>query len=287
MKKLILSLSLITFIVAGCNEKPDPEQDQEVYIDFSVDSQLSSMLKSDATTAEETIDRIVLFGAAGTAASSSVTRLYLGAKPSGSLSLTISRTITTLYAIANPTTSMETATTVSNLTAMTGSFSSMPTSPFLMSGQVSINSQTNKNITVNLDRAVAKVEFSGTGGFVITSVTVQNTPTSGYVFPRSPLSVPTTTGNYAAVTSASPILYVTENTTSTSNPPLTNFRVNGRLNGGAAANYDINLKSGGNNINIMRNTRYQVTITAITEDVCSITVNIPKWNDVITDNYTL
>ena len=285
MKKLVLLFIIGSFILAGCSEKPDSEQDCEIIVCFTVDSQPISLLKSTATTAEERIDRIILYGAAG----SNVTKLYDGAKPStGGIPLIIPRTISTLYAIANPSTSMETATTVTVLTNLTGSFTSAPASPFLMSGIAeNIDGKTNKNISINLVRAVAKIEFTGTNGFVITSVTVQNTPTQGYVFQRSPFAVPTTTGNYAAINSSTPVLYVAENTSSTTNPPLTNFRVNGRLNSGTATNYDINLKKNGQNIDIVRNTRYQVSITPITEDECIITVNIPGWSDVTTDDYVI
>jgi len=283
MKKGILSLSIIAFIIAGCNEKPDFEPYRDVDICFTVDSVPNSLLKLAASSTEKAITKIILLGVEG----QNVRKLHETTGNPGSIKLTISKTITALYAIANPSPTLETAipSTLTNLNNLTNTFgNSMPQPNFLMSGSVTLSSGVT-SISINLVRVVARVDIRGANGFVISSVTVQNTPSQGYVFSKTPFVVPSGVANYNAVsTSATPTLYVTENT-NTNATNSTKFLVSGRLNSGSTTQYTVELKSNGQYINIVRNSYYLVTITPKTEIEYTIQVTIPEWSDVITDPY--
>jgi len=265
----------------GC-KKSDPrvEPDRQVFITFT--SKSLSLLKSLATEDEDRIKKIIIFGVDD---QNNVDKSFVIDNPSLSngIVLTISRKIKTFYAIANPSTSLEVASplTVSDLIALTDDFSNLPESPFLMSGIANI---INETATIELTRVVAKIKIISTGGFQINSIIVENTSSKGYVFPRLPFSTPSEKTNYTELLSSEPTFYVAEN----SSVSPTRFVVSGQLDG-KPSKYTIQqlTTSTGNPINIVRNCYYEVTIKPITEDDCSITINIVDWIDVEVGGHTI
>ena len=274
MRKLFLFFAIGFFILAGCNENPDSIEENQIIIFFSTKPASSSLLKSTGTEAENSITKVIIFGVD---AQNDVIETYpvINNPPSSGIELTISKDVTSLYAIANPSTYMETATpaTVSELMSLTGDFTSAPQSPFLMGGMGNVNGN---SVNIEVIRAVAKIEIIGKNDFLIESVTVANTPDKGYVFSRETFSVPASSGKttYPAINSAAPILYVAE---SSSKEPV-QFVITGQYQG-KQANYTLVLKYEGQNIDIVRNKHYQVGITPITESNCEITISIPDWDD--------
>ena len=267
-------------IMAGCEHDPidNPDPDCLVVVNFSTESLSGSLLKSTANSAEDLIEKIILFGVNE---QNEVVQNFpaLENPPMSGKTLTVLRKVKSLYAIANPSAAMVTANplSVSDIMGMVGDFTNAPQSPFLMSGKGDVNG---KNINIELVRTVAKIDIIGKNGFQITTVTVTNTPDKEYAFKRETLSVPASAGrvSYSAVSSTAPTVYVAEN--SRLNPAQ--FVVTGTFQG-KQASYTIVLKSGGQNIDIARNTHYQVGITPITESNYSLNITIPEWNDVITD----
>ena len=268
-------------IMAGCEHDPkdNPEPDHLVVLNFSTESLSGSLLKSAANTAEDLIEKIILFGVND---QNQVVQTFpaLVNPPMSGKTLTVPRMVKSLYAIANPSAAMEAVipSSVSDIMEMVGDFTNAPRSPFLMSGKSDVNG---KNVNIQLVRTVAKIDITGKNGFQITAVTVANTPDKEYAFKRETLSVPTTAGrvSYSAINSTSPTVYVAEN--SRQNP--TQLVVTGQFQG-KQASYTIVLKTGGQNIDIVRNTCYQVGITPITESECTFNITIPEWMDVITDD---
>jgi len=236
-----------------------------------------------ASTEEENIVRIVLFGVDNLGKVEELLNINRSPSPTGE-SVTISRKIESLYAVANLDVSAETLSTVSDLTNLTSNFATAPTSPFLMSGIATNLNRTSKTVTIDLVRAVAKIEIIGEE-FVIETVQVKNTPNQGYVFGKvEPLQIPSGTGfnRISYETSATPLFYVAENISS--NPTV--FEITGNYLGRSAV-YPIVLKQGPGNVDILRNTHYRVTVTAITEDEFTIQINIPDWDDVVTDDHLI
>ena len=172
--------------------------------------------------------------------------------------------------------------TVSDLKSLTASFATAPSpASLLMSGSAEIE---NATANIQLIRAVSKIEITGKNNFIITSVTVMNTPDRGYVFNQGTPSVPVsaTRTSYPVVTSPTPILYVAESTIG--NP--VQFEVVGKYDGNEAK-YTFSITDNREPVNIVRNTHYQVNITPITEDECIVTFIIPDWEDETADNYVI
>ena len=291
MRKLVFCLFLFGFIFSGCKKKPEapptpPDEDLQVVIVFSTQSQSVSLLKSGATEAEEKIDKIILFGVddqSNVVAYPAITGSQLTEALGGGMKLTISKKVKSLYAIANPSVALENA-TPANVTALMdlrGVFGTAPASPFLMGGKGDIN---NSSANIQLIRAVAKIEITGNNDFDIKMVTVQNTPNQGFVFKQTTFSVPSSFGrtNYATVTSATPILYVAE---SPGGNPAT-FLVTGVFDG-IQASYLITIQVDGVPVDIVRNTHYQVGVTPITESEYDVTIAIPDWMDRKTDDHEI
>ena len=282
MKRVILSFACIAFFLSGCNQEPvDLDQERQVVIYFSPKPS-AYLLKSSATDDEKEILKIAIFGVEG---QNIIKKFDVIDNPSldGEL-LTISRRVTSLYAIANLDVDAATLSTVSDLTSLTGSFLSSPAKPFLMSGIATDLNRTAKTVSIDLVRAVAKVQIIGEE-FEIETVTVKNTPNMGYVFGKIPWEIPTTTTriNYSSVAyDADKALYVAENVSTNA----TVFEVTGKYLGKTAI-YPIVLKKGTNNIDILRNTHYTVTITAITEDEFTIELNILDWEEEETDTHEI
>jgi len=156
----------------------------------------------------------------------------------------------------------------------------MPQSPFLMSGKGDV---IGRNVQINLVRAAAKIEVIAKNEFVIESVTVKNTPDKGYIFDNATLETPVSSNMaiYPANTTNS-IVYVAEN----SKKKPTEIVVAGRYLG-KKANYTIVLKNEGLPVDIVRNTIYQVSISAIDELNCNVSVTIPIWKDVAADKQVI
>ena len=291
MKKLVFCLSLCGLFWTGCTREPKETLDEgRIEILFTANTQ-ASLLKSTPTTAENNVTEIMLIGVdgSGNVVTGGCTPASLtGADLTAALtvlgtSITVSKRVVTLYAIANPSSSLRTSanslTTLSGLQGLTNSFAApMPASPFMMSGTGTVN-HTAKTVAIELIRAVAKIDIrSGTTGFVITSASVQSTPDLGYVFGRTPLVIPTsgmTRVNYGAVTSANPILYAAESPGSASG---TSFNVTGSYDE-KTATYNFRLTKLTSYIDIVRNTHYVVNINPVTEATCTITITIADWND--------
>jgi len=281
MKRVVFLSVILGLVLGGCN-KPDPNDDiQQVVIFINAKSLSNSVLKSTASEAEKAIPKLIIYSID---VQNNVEKLQVFQNPSldDGIALVVSREIKAFYAIANPSAEIEAAnpTTVTALKDLIVSFSSAPQSPFIMSGEANIGSS--KYVNIELVRAVAKIEITGLNDFVIQSVTVRNTPDRGFVFERE-LPPSAVRVNYPAINVATPALYVAENS-SIYNPTV--FRVTGTFDG-KQASYDVVLKIGNNNIAIVRNTHYQVSISPITEDDYEITITIPDWNFVKTDDHII
>ena len=280
---IALFFAFSLFILSGCESDFDDnfEQDHLVVVNFTTGSLSNPSLKSTGSEQENKINKIVFFGVDN---NGDVVDKITRDNPSLSgVPLTISKRVKSLHAIANPSNDMVTAipsmNSVSDLTDLAGVFANAtePSSPFLMSGSGSVTGTT---ANIQFARAVAKVNITPQNGLSITSITVENTPTSVYVFPKSPLSPPT--GSRTSYTTSTQ-LYVTENTVS--NP--TRFVVAGTyLNRNVS--YSIELKHGGNGIDIERNKCYEVGISVKPDWDCDVTVSTsPGWSDVYADNYVV
>jgi len=281
MKRVILSLTFVTVVLAGCRKPPDaPLPDRQVIIFFSTKPTVSSSLKSAATQEEEFFSKIMLFGVDNLG--NIVETFSVENPPPSGIQRTISKQIKSLYAIANPTTDLEgvSLTTVSALQALTGNFTTAPQPPFMMSGNGNVLGY---NVNIELVRTVAKVEMEGVNGFEIESVTVKNTPDKAYVFRRESVSTPSSAVpvNYPAVSLATPTIYLAENRGGL-NPTPTQFVVTGQF-GDKHANYTVVLADGGENIDIVRNTYYKVYISPLTDSDCIIIITIPEWIDAFDD----
>ena len=294
MKNSMIGLlfALILFNIAGCKHDlidVETEEDRLVVIFFSSQSLSGSLLKSAATSDEDQLDQIILFGVDD---QNQVIDTFLLINPGATATKTISRKIKAFYAIANPSGDMENELETKNfpfplsyLTDLTGDFSVAPASPFLMGGYGNIiGSGAYVSVDIDLIRTVARIDFSTDYGFEIDSIYVKNTPDAGYVFGREPLSVPpaATWVDYDGIEYLPPTtdttLYVAES--SRLNP--VEFTVTG-MKSQKKVTYTFSLTKSGQAIDIKRNTRYQVNITPETDTECSINVSIPDWDDKITD----
>ena len=286
MKKLILLFAICVFILPGCRKRLDPLEDRQVVIFFSARPQSSSQLKSSATSEENSFSRIILYGVDN---QNNVVKTFpaVDNPPVEGIHLTIPINVKSLYAIANPTTTLEgtNPVTLSALLALTSGFSTAPQPPFLMSGNGNVLGY---NVNIELVRSVAKIEMEGINGFKIESVMVKDSPDQGYVFRREPVTVPSVAVpiNYPAVfpfgSLAIPTLYLAENSGGI-NPKPTQFIITGQF-GGKHANYTVVLSDGGVNIDIVRNTYYKIYISPITDSDCTIIITIPEWKDAFDDD---
>jgi len=281
MKRIVFLFVFSSFIVVGCSNKPEPEQDRQVVIFVTPKSLTNSSLKSSATFVEDEIQKILLFGVDD---QNGVEEIFVTNTPSpNGVTLTISRKIKSFYAIANPSPEIESAnpSNVSALNDMMSDFSNHPMSPFLMSGKASIIDET---VHIELVRVVAKIRIIGENDFQISSVTVMNTSSKGYVFSKTPFSVPTGKTDYEPIISSNPTFYVAENTTVSP----TKLVVSGQLYG-KQAHYTIEqlTTNGGKPVDILRNTYYEVSVTPNTEYECSIKITILDWADIPVDSHTI
>ena len=275
MKRNIIFLSIVFIMIylAGCKQIDNENQNSQVVIHLTAKS-LSGTLSSTASSVENSISKVILFGVDD---QDKVVQTFAPIqKPSlKDTALYVSQKVSMLYAIANPSESLAKATPSTGLDIMNliDDFTTAPEAPFLMGGKGEIK---NFSVTIELIRAVAKIEVKGKNDFQITSVTVENTSDRGYVFKQKSLSLPAFTQSvkYAAVISATPTLYVAESLAQ--NPA--SFVVKGTLEG-KQASYTFTLLSEGKKIDLVRNTHYQISITPITHDDCIITVKIPTWDD--------
>jgi len=303
MKKIVLYLSLCGFILAGCNKNEPVNEldgDHEITVFLSSESILTSQLKSGVVGNEGTINRVVLFGFDVNNAFVAGNKWIISGTPNPTGNqLTVSRKVTTIWAIANPVdVAMENEpTNITNLKTRIANYpaNNRPVSPFLMSGKGTV---TNWNATIQLYFAVAKVEIIPQGdGFVMTSVTVNTTPDRVYVFDENvfdkitPLPAPSLpTGvsrvNYPAVNApqASWIFYVAENNATTSGSNTTKFVINGTIDGKAISpGFNLELKQDASIIPIRRNIYYKVTVGPKEDGIGIITVKTPDWTDINTD----
>ena len=262
---IALLFAFSIFIIAGCehdaNDNPEPER--LVKVGYSAVSLSGTSQKSTATAAEDLIESIILFGVDN---SGNVVQNYQKLEDGllSDIQLSIHGKVKWLYAIANPSSEMETADpqTVTDLLNMTIGYSAnSPQSPFLMS---CIEEVVGNSIELEFIRAIAKIEVVGINGFDVESVSV-TTAANGYVFNREAsgnMSVPTgtTTYNYD-FTSTNPTIYVAENSKQS---PL-QFVVSGMFDG-KLQSCNIILKNGGQNIDVVRNTYYQVRVGFEYED---------------------
>jgi hypothetical protein len=215
-KSLLWLLAFAWLVVAGCRREPAPERT------ITVSFQVGSLLKSTATTEEDQITDILLFGADAQGA----VQITQSIPPSGG-QLTIPGTVTALYAIANPTDALEAEnpTTVADLQALTAGYPAAPAAPFPMSGMATVSGGA---VGITLVRCVAKVELTGNANFQMESVTV-HTASTGYVFAPAAWAVPTASTwvdhTYTCEDAAPVVIYLAEHE---SNAPAT-FTVTGRL----------------------------------------------------------
>ena len=262
---IVLLFVFCLFIVAGCERDPkdSPERERLLPVSFTVRSMSGSLLKSAATEEEDSISKIILFGVND---QNNVIADYaiINNSTLPDTSLIISGKVVSLYAIANPSAGLETTIgsllppfPISTLTNLVDTFTHAPQSPFLMSCMEEV---TGTSVDFTLVRAVAKIKIGITeNGFQLDSIKVSNTPDKGYVFGKTSFSIPTshTKVNYTAISAfgSDTTFYVAENTGA--NP--TEFVVFGLLHGFPVSDTVV-LKSGGLDIDIIRNTRYQVSV---------------------------
>ena len=285
MKNSIFIFCLAFFLLssASCNSelKNDNTDARSVVVFFP--TQTHSLLKSTANDDEELIEEVLLFGVD---ADNNVIQDFIintpssGGEPVGS----VLRKVKSFYAIANPSDELkeEKPKTLSDLEKITGSFAKAPKKPFLMSGKGAVNSF---SASIELVRTMAKVNiFSKDAEFKIQSVTVSNTPDEGYVFKKESFAVPESAEriSYSTVVSSNPTLYIAEN----NKLDPTVFIVSGTVDG-VTRNYSVELKKDAKYIDIVRNTHYQIGIAPINESEADITISLPEWNDVKTDNHSV
>ncbi len=248
--------------MVGCEHdiKGHPEPERLVTVSLTVGSQPVSLLKA---STEENVIKVVLFGV--DASDNYVDKYTIDGS---NQSLLISNRIKVLYAVANPPDEIADAnpskTDLQNMIA--GFTGGKPQLPFLMSG---IGVISNSSVSIDLVRAVAKIEINGKKKFKVTEVTVTNTPDKGYVFPESTLVIPSGRDTY---TSTDTILYVAENI---SGAGTTRFTVTGTYEG-KTATYNFVLD---NDLDIVRNKHYCVGISPYSSSSCTFTIDIPEWVD--------
>ena len=285
MKRIVFLSVLCAFVLAGCdddNPKPVEEIERDVVVYFSPASLSDVVLKSTGSAEENLVARLILYGV--NYQNVVVKKFPIIANPSlTGIPLTIPIEVTTLYAIANPSTGIENANpaTLANLLDLTVNFATAPESPFLMGGRGNLTFGTNVNI--ELVRAVAKIEVIALDDLQIESITVMNTPNQGYVFKKETIAPPTSflRVNYPAVTAGTTV-YVAEN--SKDNP--TALEITGTYLDNPV-NYTIVLKNEGLPVDIARNTFYQVSVSADPESEGTYTINISEWDDVTTDPHII
>ena len=291
----VVLLALVLFNLAGCKKEPatGTDEDCQVIVFFSTQSVSASLLKATpptpATGAETLIEEIILFGVD---ASDNVIQSFVLDDPEFTgQEIDAFRNTVMFYAIANPSDDMKNPSlfnpeTIADFEDLLADFSDAPESPFLMSGtgEVETSSEGDRYALIVLVRAIAKVEIEGIDDFNLESVTVINTPDLGYVFAGEslvPLEAETT--EYPTVNSVvngKITVYVAEN--SMDSP--TQFVVNGTYEG-QQISYNLVLKKmNGDVLDIERNTYYKVVITGDPTKFGSISINIPEWEDEITDD---
>ena len=281
MKNLFLILFIFSAtILTGCNREHIDDGVHDIVVFFTTEG---IALKSTATPEEKDIMEVILFGVDGDGNFIQhylVTQSQLSA-PEDIVLTKVSRKVKTFYAIANPSVDMKEAVTNSELNAtylnsMTNNFSTHPSSPFLMSGTENI-----KNYSVHIDfvRTVARVEITALNELEIITVTVENTPNTGYVFTQSPFSIPSSTRvAYENINPISPSharIYIAENIAA--NPAK--ITLSGEFEG-LPVSYSFFLKQNDKDIDIVRNRNYKVEITPALEGTGGFTINIPDWTDV-------
>lgn len=277
MKKIILSLLTCgALLMSSCQtDKPVTGAERKVTLTFATKSMSDKVTRSEASAEENAISKIALYGI-NTDGDVEQTFPVIENPTSGSVTVSVNNTIKSIYAIANPAEGVSQPANVSAIEAMTGDFTNAPRTPFVMGGKSDVNSNT---IQMELIRAIAKIDVIGKNGFTVNSVTVTNTPDEGYVFGKSPLSIPFTAQYtaYDEVQGAS--VYVAEN--GTQNP--TTLLVKGTY-GGQLTAYSISVTDNGEAIELKRNTCYEVSIVPISQTECSVSINIPEWDDVTGDD---
>lgn len=270
-------IALVLFNMAGCRKDPTVDAGKErIIVFFSTEAVSASLIKATqpATGAELTINEVIVFG---TDDVGNILQTELIQNPSLSgQAIEFLRRVETIYAIANPSTDMKNSNpaNVAALKGLIANFANAPASPFLMSGSGVVDAD--RYAVIELEKPFAKVEIAGGNGFEIESVTVINTPDKGFVFPQPTFSVPGTAGriDYPTVNTVAGnkiTVYVAEN--SAQNP--TQFLVTGKF----AGNNDnipidlfyITLQENNEDIDIERNTYYQVIINAKTPKMLSFT----------------
>ena len=281
MNKIVLLFVVFGFILTGCGgDDPTPVMKRQVTVYISTTSLSNSSIKTTASPSENLISKIIFFSVDGQNKIVETFQAISNPSVSGIL-LEISEPVKSFYAIANPSATIEGAkpSTVSDLMNLTCDFSTSPVSPFLMCGKGEV---VDDRVNIELIRAIAKIEVIGKEGFEIQTVTVKNTPDKGYAFKQATLSLPASAVrvNYPVITSSAPSFYVAES--AGQNPA--SFAVTGKIDG-KNASFTITLKSGGKAIDIVRNTHYQINIKPDDNDVCDVTITIPDWGGVVTDDH--
>ena len=278
---LLLYLFVIIYLT-GCKQIDNSDQYHQVMIKF--DTKLLSG-SSPASSTENLVSKVMFFGVND---QNNVVQTIpaMDIQSLSGISLGILRKVKTLFAIANPTESLEKADpqTVLDIMNLTCDFTTAPVSPFVMSGKGDIK---DLEVKIDLIRAVAKIEITGIDGFEIEKVDVA-TPGKGYVFVQEKLSVPFTAGEakYSAINSTkSPTLTLYIGESAAQKPAI--FKLNGTYDG-KPATYSFSLMSGGKTIDIVRNTHYHVDIKSITKDACTISINVVDWSDPVeTEEHTI
>ena len=257
----VLLFTCSLFIMVGCehDQEIDPEQDHLVQISFSAQPLSGSLLKSTGSQEENLISKVILFGVN----EQGVVIHTFPNLPASGTQLIISRKVKTLYAIANPTDALANAdpANVSGLMDMTIDFANAPKSPFVMSCIKEVNISTTANINLEFVRTVAKINVTGTVDFQITKVVVSNVTSKAYVFSRNTFSVPSSTKATYSDNGSNPVIYIAENSKSS---PV-KVTVTGVFQE-EAGDYDFTITSGKSNIDIIRNTSYQVNVRVEYED---------------------
>ncbi len=270
MKKIFLPITLCFFIGifgTSCQKNQDDiiHATQDVTFNFSSKAMSDIRTRSAASAEESTLEDITLYALSSDGKIVQTLQIEDPAQPT---TLAIESRVTNVYALANVETNN--LLSVADLQALTFDASSMPASPFVFSAHSTLYGS---SMNIELIRAIAKVEILGKNGFQVNSITVKNTPNKGFIT-SSQQNVPADAVMVDYSKYSGTAVYVAE---SNASEPV-KFFVEGMLNGQTTA-YTFDLKIDGKNINIMRNTCYQIEVSPISDTECEINVVIPEWND--------
>ena len=278
MKKFLIPLLLCGALLVSCSKNENDEllPPRQVILNFTAKALSDITARSAASEAENAIVKLALFGIDANGEVVQTFPVIENPRPTGNVLLLFNE-VKSIVVIANPPEYMPLDyRSLSSVKNASFDLCSAPSPPFVMSGEVEVNSN---SINVELIRTVAKIEVKGMNGFNVSSVAVINTPSYGHLFTKKPIPPFALSECVSYPEQLGAALYVGENS---KNHP-TRLLVKGDYNGAVTA-YDIALTQNTQAIDILRNTAYEVSIIPITAEECIVNVTVPDWNDLVADD---